>query len=68
MNHEKLSKVAEVVRGNEGREVSVKVLRVSDYDDDGEGEGRGDQELELNLVPRSGWGGRGLLGCHLVPV
>ncbi|GAA5852264.1 hypothetical protein JCM9279_002482 [Rhodotorula babjevae] len=23
--------------------------------------------LELVLTPRSGWGGRGLLGCHIVP-
>ncbi|GAC72063.1 26S proteasome regulatory complex, subunit PSMD9 [Moesziomyces antarcticus T-34] len=24
--------------------------------------------VEITLVPRAGWGGRGLLGCHLVPI
>lgn len=24
--------------------------------------------LELQLEPRSGWGGPGTLGCHLLPV
>ena len=61
MNHEKLTAVAEVVRRNEGRGVAVRVIRA------GEAVGE-DEELELMLVPRSGWGGRGLLGCHLLPV
>lgn len=26
------------------------------------------QELQLTLTPRSGWGGRGLLGCHILPL
>jgi 26S proteasome non-ATPase regulatory subunit 9 len=25
-------------------------------------------ELSLELIPRRDWGGRGLLGCHLVPL
>ncbi|OQO11896.1 hypothetical protein B0A48_03623 [Cryoendolithus antarcticus] len=54
-NHERLGKVAREVQTNEGREVVVKVIR----------EGR---VVELKLVPRRDWGGRGLLGCHLVPV
>ncbi|OQO02013.1 hypothetical protein B0A48_12486 [Cryoendolithus antarcticus] len=54
-NHERLGKVAREVQANEGREVIVKVSR----------EGR---VVELKLVPRRDWGGRGLLGCHLVPV
>ena len=61
MNHEKLTKVAEVVRRQQGRAVTVKVIRTGDA----AGE---DQELALSLIPRSGWGGRGLLGCHLLPV
>ena len=61
LNHEKLSKVAEVVNGSLGREVSVKVSRTRQ-------EGTGLEELELKLVPRSGWGGRGVLGCHLLPI
>jgi 26S proteasome non-ATPase regulatory subunit 9 len=25
------------------------------------------QRVVLTLTPRSGWGGRGLLGCHILP-
>lgn len=55
MNHEKLARVAQVVQGNEGREVAVKVIR-------------GDDRIEVKLTPRRDWGGRGLLGCHLLPL
>ncbi|KAL2216099.1 putative 26S proteasome non-ATPase regulatory subunit 9 [Thermoascus aurantiacus ATCC 26904] len=61
MNHERLTKVAEVVQQNEGRPVVVKVVRKNDS-------GQGTAELTLGLVPRRDWGGRGLLGCHLVPL
>lgn len=54
-NHERLGKVAQVVQQNENRTILVKVLR------DG-------QMVRLELTPRRDWGGRGLLGCHLVPV
>ncbi|KAF2090989.1 hypothetical protein K490DRAFT_33273 [Saccharata proteae CBS 121410] len=57
MNHEKLAKVADTVGRSEGRVVAVKVLR--------EGEG---EVVELQLRPRRDWGGRGLLGCHLLPL
>ncbi|KAF6237429.1 hypothetical protein HO173_004319 [Letharia columbiana] len=53
LNHEKLSKVAEIVQRNQGRNVVVKVVRNT-------------EELTLQLIPRSNWGGRGLLGCHLL--
>lgn len=26
------------------------------------------QELRLTLVPRQNWGGRGMLGCHILPL
>jgi 26S proteasome non-ATPase regulatory subunit 9 len=26
------------------------------------------EELQLTLNPRRDWGGRGLLGCHIVPL
>jgi len=61
MNHEKLSKVAQVVQQNEGREITIKVLRSAEV-------GGGSQTLDLNLVPRHNWGGRGMLGCHLLPL
>lgn len=28
---------------------------------------RGSDRKMLQLTPRSGWGGRGLLGCHILP-
>ncbi|KAM0720514.1 hypothetical protein Q7P37_004650 [Cladosporium fusiforme] len=54
-NHERLSKVAQVVQQNENHVILVKVLRDS-------------QMVRLELTPRRDWGGRGMLGCHLVPV
>jgi len=55
LNHDKLSKVAEVVRQNEGRQIPVSIKR-------------GSETLELVLTPRHNWGGRGMLGCHLLPI
>jgi len=61
MNHDELKRVAECVQGNEGREVLVKVSRAIN------GSSR-KQELQLSLTPRRDWGGRGLLGCHILPL
>ncbi|ETN46803.1 uncharacterized protein HMPREF1541_00992 [Cyphellophora europaea CBS 101466] len=58
-NHTNLRKVAEVTQQNLGRPIPVKVLR------EGASEG---QELDLRLTPRQGWGGRGTLGCHILPI
>lgn len=58
-NHERLAKVALVVQQNEDRVILVKVLR-----DNAQGSG----PHELRLTPQRNWGGRGLLGCHLVPL
>jgi 26S proteasome non-ATPase regulatory subunit 9 len=58
-NHDSLRKVAECVQGNEGQNILVKVSRTS---------AGGTQELRLTLVPRRDWGGRGLLGCHILPL
>ncbi|KAI1609442.1 26S proteasome non-ATPase regulatory subunit 9 [Exophiala viscosa] len=58
-NHERLRKVGEVVGQNLGRPIPVKISR---------GIGSDAQELDLRLTPRQGWGGRGTLGCHIVPV
>ncbi|MCJ1272838.1 putative 26S proteasome regulatory subunit [Puttea exsequens] len=55
MNHERLSKIAEAVQRNRGRHLPVKISRDA-------------EELTLQLTPRDNWGGRGLLGCHLVPL
>ncbi|KAJ5971661.1 uncharacterized protein N7479_001579 [Penicillium vulpinum] len=61
LNHERLTKVAQTVQENEGRAVSVKVCRKNET-------GANTMELDLQLTPRQNWGGRGLLGCHLVPL
>lgn len=78
INHEKLAKVAETVQRNEGvrwigqkgrwerslmieqRCIVVKVVR-------GGVPGVITEELQLQLTPRRNWGGRGLLGCYLLP-
>ncbi|KIH88501.1 26S proteasome non-ATPase regulatory subunit 9 [Sporothrix brasiliensis 5110] len=59
-NHDGLKKVGECVAGNEGQRILVKVARST-------GSGRL-QEIRLNLTPRRNWGGRGLLGCHILPI
>jgi len=48
-NHENLSKVGQLVSTSEGKELELVVMR-------------GSEKRTLKLVPRSGWGGRGLLG------
>lgn len=58
-NHERLRKVGEVVSQNLNRPILVRVSR---------GTGAQAQELELRLTPRQNWGGRGTLGCHIVPI
>ncbi|KAF2150775.1 hypothetical protein K461DRAFT_259332 [Myriangium duriaei CBS 260.36] len=54
-NHEKLARVAQVVQANEGRDIQIKVIRSG-------------ENVELQLTPRHNWGGRGMLGCHLLPL
>ncbi|KAL6887887.1 hypothetical protein GGI43DRAFT_417309 [Trichoderma evansii] len=59
-NHDGLKKVAECVQGNEGKNIFIKVSRP-------DGVARR-QELRLTLTPRKDWGGRGMLGCHILPL
>ncbi|KAL3472141.1 hypothetical protein BJX99DRAFT_236008 [Aspergillus californicus] len=61
LNHERLSKVAEVVQQNEGHTIIVKTSRT-------EPTSGNIVNFDLELVPRRDWGGRGLLGCHLLPI
>ncbi|KAK5129281.1 hypothetical protein LTR08_003637 [Meristemomyces frigidus] len=60
-NHEGLSRVAQVVQQNENSIILVKFLRDGSLN-------APSQSMELRLTPRRDWGGRGLLGCHLLPV
>jgi len=49
-----LTPLAELVAESENRTLPIKVQRGSD-------------QVVLRLTPRKGWGGRGMLGCHIVP-
>ncbi|KAF6757332.1 hypothetical protein DFP72DRAFT_890887 [Ephemerocybe angulata] len=49
-----LQPLVSLVGANENRPISITVLR------------SGESKV-LSLTPRKGWGGRGLLGCHIVP-
>ncbi|ORY15713.1 26S proteasome non-ATPase regulatory subunit 9 [Clohesyomyces aquaticus] len=60
-NHDKLGRVAEAVSQNEGLPITVKVLRPS-------ASGGPADSVQMQLTPTRNWGGRGLLGCHLVPL
>ncbi|KAJ5021577.1 GTP-binding nuclear protein [Bipolaris maydis] len=60
-NHERLSRVAEVVSQNEGVPIAVKALRPNVS-------GGPAESVQMQLTPRRNWGGRGLLGCHLLPI
>ncbi|EMD87106.1 hypothetical protein COCC4DRAFT_73030 [Bipolaris maydis ATCC 48331] len=60
-NHERLSRVAEVVSQNEGVPIAVKALRPNVS-------GGPAESVQMQLTPRRNWGGRGLLGCHLLPM
>ncbi|KAH8723261.1 hypothetical protein GQ44DRAFT_710867 [Phaeosphaeriaceae sp. PMI808] len=60
-NHERLSRVAEAVSQNEGLPITVKALRPSTS-------GGQAESVQMQLTPRRNWGGRGMLGCHLLPL
>lgn len=49
-----LMPLAGLVSQNENKHIIIRVLRA------------GEQKY-LTLTPRQGWGGRGMLGCHIVP-
>ncbi|UNI20995.1 putative 26S proteasome regulatory subunit [Purpureocillium takamizusanense] len=59
-NHDNLKKVAECVQGNEGGNIFIRVSRTSGVSQR--------EELRLTLTPTSDWGGRGMLGCHILPL
>ncbi|RGB26610.1 26S proteasome non-ATPase regulatory subunit 9-like protein [Rhizophagus diaphanus] len=51
-NHQKLQALNTYVVDNEGKSINVTIER-------------GKEKLVLQLTPKRGWGGRGLLGCHI---
>ncbi|EIW68081.1 hypothetical protein TREMEDRAFT_33072, partial [Tremella mesenterica DSM 1558] len=50
-----LNSIGALVAGSQGTPLIVLVQR-------------GEEKVQLSLTPRSGWGGRGLLGCHILPL
>jgi len=50
-----LQPLADLVAANENRPITIRILRGSG------------QPIFLTLTPTQGWGGRGMLGCHIVP-
>ncbi|EJD50851.1 hypothetical protein AURDEDRAFT_135190 [Auricularia subglabra TFB-10046 SS5] len=49
-----LTPLVQLVGAHENRSIPLKVRR-------------GSGDVFLSLTPRQGWGGRGMLGCHIVP-
>ncbi|KAJ1961224.1 putative 26S proteasome regulatory subunit [Dipsacomyces acuminosporus] len=58
-NHDNLQRLASETATNENKQIDVQVERVVD------GQPR---VVSISLVPKQGWGGRGLLGCHILPL
>ncbi|WVF71259.1 hypothetical protein IAT40_006062 [Kwoniella sp. CBS 6097] len=48
-----------LVNRSEGTSLTLLVLRPTPSEP---------ERITLHLIPRSGWGGRGMLGCHILPV
>lgn len=55
-NHDRLQALNQLVARSQGVPINVLVLR----------EER--QRVNVTLTPRTGWGGKGSLGCHLLPL
>ncbi|KAF8506325.1 hypothetical protein JB92DRAFT_2962699 [Gautieria morchelliformis] len=55
LSTQSLQPIAELVSSHENQTLTVVVLR------------KDSPKRTLSLTPRKGWGGRGLLGCHIVP-
>lgn len=76
-NQDNLRRVAECVQGNEGvgRGVQKVLIRLANWKKNNifikvsRSTGAAQkEELRLTLTPRKDWGGRGLLGCHILPL
>ncbi|KAK8864483.1 hypothetical protein IAR55_001733 [Kwoniella newhampshirensis] len=50
-----IQSIGSLVARSEGSTLQILVLRQ-------------EQRVRLSLTPRNGWGGRGMLGCHILPV
>ncbi|KAG0151944.1 hypothetical protein CROQUDRAFT_650518 [Cronartium quercuum f. sp. fusiforme G11] len=59
-NHDGLQALATLTRQSEGQELDVVWFRYDERDKR--------RMISKQLIPLSGWGGRGSLGCHIVPI
>jgi len=62
VNHDRLQAMPGVLSKNEGHAISVKILRPLSDEPDSQL-----NSMVLSLTPRK-WSGRGLLGCHVIPL
>jgi 26S proteasome non-ATPase regulatory subunit 9 len=61
-SHTVAGQVAAITRADESQlPITVKALRPSDS-------GGPSEPVTMTLTPRRNWGGRGMLGCHLLPL
>ncbi|KAI8054084.1 hypothetical protein BDF22DRAFT_682868 [Syncephalis plumigaleata] len=60
--YESLTQLGELVNRHEGRTIDIVIERSVSSDDQSQ------EQSTLQLVPRKDWGGRGMLGCHIVPL
>ncbi|KHJ33240.1 putative 26s proteasome non-atpase regulatory subunit 9 [Erysiphe necator] len=58
-NHDGLKRLSECVQGNKDKDIILTVLRPLDS--------LRRKELTLTLRPTQNWGGKGLIGCHILP-
>nr|CAG8478797.1 7530_t:CDS:2 [Entrophospora candida] len=58
-NNQNLNALNSFVTENVGKNIGITVER---------GETHSSQLIVLHLTPRHGWGGKGLLGCHILPI
>jgi 26S proteasome non-ATPase regulatory subunit 9 len=54
-NHQRLQALNALISQSENQQISITLLRDA-------------QTMEIVVTPKSGWGGRGTLGCHLLPL
>ncbi|KAI8984369.1 hypothetical protein BDF20DRAFT_817082 [Mycotypha africana] len=55
-NHDQLRALNTLVSTSENRQIPITIMRDSS------------STVRLIVTPRSGWGGRGTLGCHILPL
>ncbi|ORY07970.1 hypothetical protein K493DRAFT_403534 [Basidiobolus meristosporus CBS 931.73] len=60
-NHENLQAVGRLVASSEGKTLILLIERNDKVDET-------PTTITMKLTPKSGWGGRGLLGCHILPI